>query len=352
MHLSPRINWSLIGLRSQDIDPGLFLLLKAIQEQGSLQKSSLSLEMSYRHAWGLIKKWESELNSPLVIFRRGRGQGARLTELGEKLLWADEYLETQIRPNLDSINETLNESLADYLQKGQRKKINMFASHGLAIKHLFKLLELEPTLEIELQTLGSLDSLQNLHNGHCQIAGFHLPMELIHDEVLPLFKRWLSPEQKLLTVSTREQGLIVRRGNPKKIRLLKDLTRRSTRFINRQPNSGTRIIVDKLLKAEKIKSKQINGYKNEEFTHAAVAAMIASGAADTGFGIKAIAQQFNLDFVPFLRETYLLAIDEKLDSRTVKKIVSLLKSAEFRGPVNKLAGYDARQSGKPFTLQW
>jgi len=352
MHLDPRINWSLIGSMNQDIEPALFSLLRAIKKQGSLQKSALSLDMSYRHSWGLLKKWENEFNSPLAIFRRGRGHGARLSELGEKLLWADEYLETQLRPNLDKINETLNESLADYLQKGQKKKIHIFASNGLAIKHLFKLLENEASLKIELQTLGSLDSLQNLHNGYCQVAGFHLPLELIHDEVLSLFKRWLSPEQRLLTVSTREQGLMVKPGNPKKIRQLEDLTKRSIRFINRQANSGTRIIVDQLLKSEKIKSKQINGYKNEEFTHAAVAAMVASGAVDTGFGIKAAAEQFNLDFVPILREIYLLAIDEKLDNKTVKHIVSLLKSPEFRRPVNKLAGYDARQSGKAFNLQW
>lgn len=352
MKLEPRINWSLSGSVSRDIDPALFLLLSAIQKQGSLQKSARSLGMSYRHAWGLVKKWENEFSSALVHFRRGRGQGTRLSEFGEKLLWADEYLEKQIRPELDNINEAVHDSLAGFLQPVKSKKINMFASHGLAIRHLHKLLEDEASLRINLQTLGSIDSLQNLHNGYCQVAGFHMPMELIHKETLPLFKRWLSPGQHLLQVSTREQGLIVKQGNPKKIHKLDDLSRRSVRFINRQYNSGTRIIVDELLKVAGIKSGQINGYRNEEFTHAAVAAMISSGAADVGFGIKAVTEQFKLDFVPVLREIYLLAIDEKLDSGTVKKITSILKSKEFRDTVNSLAGYNASDSGKAYELQW
>lgn len=352
MHLNPKINWTLVGRQNQDIDPVLFLLMKAIQREGSLQKSCQTVAMSYRHAWGIIKKWEKEFHSPLVILRRGRGQGATLSELGEKLLWADEYLEEQIRPGLNVVNEELNESLADYFQQGQRKRIKLFASHGLAISHLHQLLENEPSLEVELQTHGSLDSLQSLNNGHCQMAGFHLPLDHIHDEVLPLYKRWLpSGKYLLLTVSTREQGLMLKPGNPKNIKSLTDLSRRSIRFINRQRNSGTRTIIDQLLIMHRIKPRQINGYTNEEFTHGAVAAMIASGAADAGFGIKAIAQQFGLDFLPFLREIYLLAIDRELDNKTIKTIGTILKSQKFRRTVNKLAGYQASQAGKEYTLK-
>lgn len=350
MQLEPRINWALKGTLNQDIEPGLFKLLRTIREQGSLQKSSRILDMSYRHAWGLIKKWENELNMPLVHFRRGRGHGTRLSELGEKLLWADDYLETRIRPDLDSINASLNESLAEYFRQGQIRKINMCASHGLAIQHLSGLIDNMPGIKINSQTLGSLDALKNLHNGSCQIAGFHMPIELVFDKTLPLYKRWLGSEKILLKVSTREQGLIVKLNNPKKIASLRDLTRRSIRFINRQPNSGTRIIIDYLIKAAAIKPSKIKGYKSEEFTHAAIAAMISSGAADAGFGIKAVAEQFNLDFIPVLKEQYLLAIDENLDKEIVRSIIELLKSPEFRKPVNRLAGYNAKHSGEEFRL--
>ena len=347
MHLIPVINWSLSGSLSQDIDPAVFRLLTAVQQQGSLQSAAQSLDISYRYAWGLIKKWEKEFACPLVHFKRGRGAGSHLSELGEKLLWAQAYAEEKTHPAFSEVQETLNQAFAEYFQKGQAKKLKMCASHGLAISHLFSLLEEETSFHIETQTLGSLDSLQSLNNAYCQIAGFHLPMGQIQKAVQPLYDRCLNEEkQLLLTVSSREQGLMVKPGNPKKILSLQDLTRRSVRFINRQHNSGTRIIVDELLKAAAIKPKQIKGYKNEEFTHAAIAAMIASGAVDTGFGIKAVAKQFQLDFVPFLKEKYLLAVDRNLDERVINKIVAVLKSGKFRNTVNKLAGYDASESGK------
>ena len=352
MQLKPRVNWSLCGSKTGDLEPALLQLLKAIQQQGSLQKAARALNLSYRYAWGLVKKWEKEFASPLVHFKRGRGAGTHLTELGEKLVWADEHVEEQLRPGLSQLEETLNAYLADYFQQGQGRKLKIYASHGLAIRQFFSLLERESSLDIETQTMGSLDSLQNLHNGYCQVAGFHMPLDRIQPQVQPLFQRWISEErQLLLRVSTREQGLMVKQGNPKKIQSLQDLCKRSIRFINRQANSGTRIIIDELLKAENIKATQINGYKNEEFTHAAVAAMIASGTVDAGFGIRAVAEQFQLGFVPFLREVYLLAIDRKLDESTQKKIISVLKSAAFRKPVSQLAGYDASQSGKAFKLK-
>ncbi|NKB36665.1 MAG: LysR family transcriptional regulator [Gammaproteobacteria bacterium] len=347
MHLSPQINWSLLGSGDQDIDPLVFRLLKAIEQQGSLQSAARSLDISYRYAWGLIKKWETEFNSPLVHLKRGRGSGSHLSELGKKLLWAEQYAEEKTASAFVDVQETLNEVFAEYFQKGQPKKIKIFASHGLAISHLFQLLEEDSSFDIEMQTQGSLDSLKNLQNAYCQVAGFHLPMGQIQKAVQPLFDRCLTEEKQiLLTVSSREQGLMVKRGNPKKIHTLRDLTRRSVRFINRQHNSGTRIIVDELLKAGNIRTSQIQGYKNEEFTHAAIAAMIASGAVDTGFGIMAVAKQFQLDFVPFLQEKYLLALDQTLDKKVINKIVAVLKSRKFRNTVNKLAGYDASESGR------
>ena len=352
MKLEPRINWSLAGPVSKDIDPSLFLLLDSIRNEGSLQKSARKLGFSYRHAWGLVKKWENELGLPLVHFRRGRGHATRLTELGEKLLLSDELLKQAIGPKLKSTSERLNESLSEYLGKEKEAEITMHASHGLAISHLHKLLENESGLHINLQTHGSLDSLQNLHNGLCHVAGFHMPMEIIDQQTLPLFRHWLKPSMKLLRVSTREQGLIVRKGNPKKIQSLQDLARRSVRFINRQPNSGTRIILDHLLQESNIESARINGYRNEEFTHAAIAAMVSSGAVDAGPGIKGITRQFKLDFVPLLREVYLLALDEQLPDSVVSKITTALKSQEFRNGVNKLAGYNAERSGSTYLIQW
>ena len=352
MEIDFKVHMQLHGARQPDIDPQLFRILEAVQHQGTLRNSAISVGISYRHAWGLIKKWEQEFRSPLMILERGRGHGARLTELGEKLVWAEQYLHEQMQINLDPLKVELNNTLALYIHPGVRPGIRVFASHGMAITYLFELLREDDRFDIELQIHGSLDSLRNLNSGHCQAAGFHLPLQLVGETVAPQYRHWIIPSRhRLLKVAARQQGLLVKKGNPKGIVTLQDLTRRSVRFINRQRNSGTRTILDQLLLKENINAKNISGYTNEEFTHVAVAAMIASGAADTGFGIAAAAEQFNLDFIPYLQEAYVLALNTGLSPGLQSAIRKHLQSAKFRDHINNLAGYDASESGQEISFE-
>ena len=106
----------------------------------------------------------------------------------------------------------------------------------------------------------------------------------------------------------REQGLMVLKGNPKHITSLNDLARQDVVFINRQPGSGTRVLLDYKLKQAGIDASEIKGYAREESTHTGVAAGVASGAADVGLGILAAARALGLDFIPLLKERYDLAI--------------------------------------------
>ncbi len=110
----------------------------------------------------------------------------------------------------------------------------------------------------------------------------------------------------------REQGLIVPRGNPKGIRGLSDLIRPDVTFINRQRGAGTRVLLDYRLKQAGISPHAVQGYERQEFTHLAVAATVASGAADCGLGILAAARALGLDFVPLDHERYDLIIPQSL----------------------------------------
>ena len=352
MQIDFKIHMQLQGARQPEIDPGLFRILAAVRQQGTLKNSAISAGLSYRHAWGLIKKWEQEFRAPLLVLERGRGRGAKLTELGEKLVWAEQYLHEQLHAKFDLLRAELNDSLAIFIRPGGRPTIRVFASHGMAITYLFELLRDDNRFDIDFQIHGSLDSLRNLNSGHCQIAGFHLPLQLVGEIIAPQYRHWIIPSRHLLLkVAVRQQGLLVKKGNPKSITALQDLTRRSVRFINRQRNSGTRTILDQLLIKEGINAKNINGYANEEFTHVAVAAMIASGAADTGFGIAAAAEQFNLDFIPYLQEAYVLALDMGLNPILQSAIRKHLQSVKFREHINTLAGYNASESGQEISFQ-
>src|SRR5690606_29958892 len=131
----------------------------------------------------------------------------------------------------------------------------------------------------------------------CELVGFHVPELPGRGRLIEPFRPWLrSRSLRLVRLADRRQGLIVARGNPLGIATLEDLPRLQARFVNRQLGSGTRLAFDALLAAHRIRPAQINGYRHEEFTHAAVAAMIASGAADVAFGIEAAAAQHALSF--------------------------------------------------------
>jgi molybdate-binding protein len=130
-----------------------------------------------------------------------------------------------------------------------------------------------------------------------------------------------------------------------------DLARAGVRFINRQPGSGTRFLFDLLLQEHGIASGAIHGYEQCEYTHAAVAAFVASGMADVGCGVETPARQFKLDFIPGPSERYFLLCDERsFNTPAVERTVALLRSDAFRAAVNQLPGYRAEDSGKVVDL--
>jgi molybdate-binding protein len=217
----------------------------------------------------------------------------------------------------------------------------------MAMTHLFDLLDKDPSINLELQIHGSLDSFRDLTSGHCQIAGLRIPFSPRSKEQLAQqYSKLASSNQvTLLKVASREQGILVKSGNPKNIISLEDLTRGSVRFINRQLNSGTRTTFDQLLARENIKAHQINDYESVEYGHKAVAAMIDSDVVDAGFGVEVSTETLKLNFVPILREVFVLVLADSLDEETRGRIGEHLGSLEFQQRINALAGYNAQGSG-------
>jgi molybdate transport repressor ModE-like protein len=345
------IRWKYLGSDAEEIDPVFFALLKAIRTTGSLRSAAENTNISYRHAWGLIKRWSNRISKPVVTLEKGRG--AKLTAIGEKLLWSEQLIISRLSPELQNLSKELNRELNALLDvKSKPEKIRINASHGLAVALLQSLCAESAVFDMDFHFRGSLESLRELANSRCDIAGFHFPAGEISANLAPLYLQWLSEEKHLLLhVSTRQQGLMTTRKNPRKINNLKSLTKRSVRFVNRQPESGTRTIFDELLKREGIKKSSINGYHNEEFTHIAVAALVTSGAADAGFGIKAAASKFGLHFIPIVSETYVLAIDRNIPDKVIEEVKIILKSRKFRNQVNTLPGYDIKQAGEEITFE-
>jgi putative molybdopterin biosynthesis protein len=356
MHISFGLNWFSGEEDKQAIDEGLFRLLDAIKSQGSLKRASEETRLSYRHAWGLLKKWEIEFNSPLATLQRGRNQGASLTSLGGKLVQAHQSLTDKLQSEYQSIGEEISLSLQEEIKLDKGHTLKISASHGMAINFLNQLLQNNKDIKTGLDIHGSLESLRLLNQSNYDVAGFHYPLNdslnNFSETLAPVYRQYLNPDKhELLLVATREQGIITDANNSAKVKTLSDLSKRAVRFINRQHDSGTRIILDQLLTSSNIKAKDINGYTNEEFTHVAVAAMIASGAANAGFGIKAAASQFGLIFIPVIKETYILAVNKQTPENVKSLLRKHLSSLEFKTTVNAYPGYDATNSGRKLGLE-
>ena len=344
------IRWNYSGKNAGEIDPVFFLLLKSIRQKGSLRSAAEETGISYRHAWGLIRYWSTCISKPIVKLEQGRG--AKLTEIGDKLLWAEQLVTSKLASDLNQISEELNIELSNLLDKSNNPgKLRINASHGLAIAQLQSLLAESEAFDIDFHFRGSLESLRELANSRCDIAGFHIPTGNISLNLAPMYLQWLTEEKhKLIHVATRQQGLMIQKKNLKKITSLKSLTRRSVRFINRQKESGTRTIFDELLRISNISKSSIKGYQDEEFTHVAVAALIASGAADAGFGIKAAASKFGLHFIPVISENYVLAIDKAVSKKSISELKKILRSRQFKSRVDLLPGYDIKSAGNEITF--
>ncbi|MDO8942277.1 MAG: substrate-binding domain-containing protein, partial [Desulfobacterales bacterium] len=148
------------------------------------------------------------------------------------------------------------------------------------------------------------------------------------------------------TLVLRDNGLIVRRGNPKAIRGIADLVRPDVGFINRQAGSGTRILLDYRLNQLGIDAAGITGYGLEEFTHMSVAVAVLSGSADAGLGIFAAAKALNLDFIPVVTEQYDLVIPaEHYDTENIRILLDTIVSAEFKKRVQAMGGYSTQNTG-------
>ena len=325
----------------------MFLLLRSIRETGRLTTAASAANISYRHAWNLLNKWSEFFGLPLVV--RRKGQGTTLSPLGEKLVWSYERVQARLGPQIDSMASELNMQVQQLLE-GTHQVLRMQASHGFAVALLPKF---QAQFELNLQYSSPEGALISLNQGESDLAGFHLPTDpQFASRVIDHYRDLLPPDKiRVIRFITRRQGLMIRNDSKDQIKGLKDLTHSGHRFINRERRSDTRALFNMLLERESIPAKHIAGYDSEEFTHSAVAAYVAAGMADAGFGVEAAAHQFDLDFVPLTTEFYLLLCHrDRLENDNLNQFLALIRSDEFIAEVKKLPGYFPDHCGEILTL--
>ncbi len=210
-----------------------------------------------------------------------------------------------------------------------------------------ELRRVDPKLTLASSNVGSLGGLLALRRGEAHIAGTHLLDEETGEYNVSFVRRYVPDEDiVLVTLVHRVQGLIVPTGNPKSIESLEDLTRGDVRFVNRQRGSGTRVLLDYLLKQQGIASGNVSGYEREEYTHLAVAAAVAGDVVDVGMGVLSAARALGMGFVPLSTERYDLAIPKQYyESAALEPLLSLIRSDDFKRQVDALGGYDTTATG-------
>ena len=258
-------------------------------------------------------------------------------------------------------------------EAGEQVKVHLYRSRAEIDKTIFCIGSHDMTLDLLAQFLakynrrfassnvGSQGGLVALRRGEAHMAGSHL-LDPNNGEYNISYIRQYMPNipVKVIALVGRDQGLIVRQGNPKGIKSLGDLSSserspqrkaraepsRSVLFVNRQRGAGTRVLLDYHLNLMAISPESIVGYSQEEYTHLGVATAVASGRADCGLGIAAAAQALDLDFIPLFQERYDLVIPKQFaEDDLLAPLFELLADRGFREAVSQLKGYDVSVMG-------
>ena len=240
----------------------------------------------------------------------------------------------------------------EFLEEGEQVKVNLFGagltpadlvvigSHCVGIDVLIGLIrERSPGYVAKVINTGSLGGLHAIKREEADVAGIHLLDETTGEYNIPLYRRFeLQGKAVLVRGYSREQGLILPKGNPKRIHGFEDVLGSELSFMNRNRGSGTRILVDlhlsKIAKSKGINTdeltKEVRGYSTEAKSHSAVAAAVAHGRADVGVGIRTVAETHGLAFVKIGDESFdFLVTRDRLDKQAVRTFLDTLRSSEF-----------------------
>ena len=246
------------------------------------------------------------------------------------------------------------------MDAGEQVKVHLYRSRAEIERTIFCIGSHDLTLDLMAQFLaehdrrlasanvGSQGGLVALRRGEAHLAGSHLLNPETGEYNISYIRQYMpNIPVKVIALVGRDQGLMVKKGNPKGIKSLGDLINQGVQFVNRQRGAGTRVLLDYHLNLMGIASDSILGYTQEEYTHLGVAAAVASGRAECGLGIAAAAQALDLDFVPLFQERYDLVIPkEHAESNLLAPLFELIAGSDFRNSVSKLPGYDVSVMGR------
>ena len=328
-------------------------LLQAVAREGSISGAARALQLSYRHVWGSLKRWEDQLGGELIVW--GKGQSAQLSPFGTKLLWAERQAQAWLAPQIEALRADLERAFAVAFDANAHV-LTLYASHDDALAALRAWAATpgsDDAVHLDIRFTGSVDAIRALNEGRCTLAGFHTLEQPDADSLAArTYRPLLQPGlHKLIGFARRTQGLIVAPGNPLGLHSLGDVARSGAQFVNRPLGSGTRVLLDDLLARAGLAPEDITGYAQHEPSHGAVAQAVAAGSADVGVGIELAARMRGLDFVPLVQERYHLAcLQSALEQPAMQALRALLQTSAWQQEMASMAGYAPLHCGEVLSM--
>ncbi|HVN80028.1 MAG TPA: substrate-binding domain-containing protein [Terriglobia bacterium] len=194
---------------------------------------------------------------------------------------------------------------------------------------------------------SSSQALRWLKEKRVHVAGTHLRDESTGESNLPAVRK-LFPRggYRVITFANWEEGLVVARGNPKRVRRIEDLSRKGVLFVNRERGAGSRFLLDSWLQKQGIAASSVQGYERIAYGHMQAAWYVFSGEVDCCIAVRAAAQAFGLGFLPLVEERYDLIVPEAhLDLQAVQIMLDVMNRTSLKRELEALGGYDTSQTG-------
>jgi len=281
-----------------------------------------------------------------------KGQPVRICQIGSNWVSVPVSARPYYMPEADGIIQRTTRSggrvdLVVFAKEEASQKRLVLAGCDPATSLLSRMVERVSGVEVVSAAASSNLALNWLKEGKVHIAGSHLEDPKTGEFNLPYVRETFPGEDTIIVTFARwEEGFVLAPKNPKGVRKVEDLARKTIRFMNREPGSGSRALLDKLLDKAGLTARRVDGYQRVAFGHLAAAYSVVSGEADACIATRSAAQTFGMDFVPLHNARYDLVMRKRTaDLPAIKAFLDVLQRATLRRKLEVLAGYDTSETG-------
>jgi putative molybdopterin biosynthesis protein len=281
-----------------------------------------------------------------------KGQPVRICQVGSRWIGVPVSASPYCLPEADGIVERTGHanrraSVAVFAKDEAAQERLVLAGCDPAAGLLASMVQKITGIEIVSAAASSKLALAWLIEDKVHIAGSHLEDPKTGEFNLPFIrKEYPDGDFRVVTFARWEEGLVVAPGNPKAVHKIEDLARKNIRFMNREPGSGSRALLGRLIEKAGVDAHRVRGYDRVAYGHLAAAYCVVSGEADVCLATRSAAQAFGLSFIPLRSERYDLVMRKRTaDLPAVMAFLDVLQRATLRRKLELLAGYDTSETG-------